>query len=61
MLIRAYRMRGHLHANLDPLGIEAKKANEELDPASYGFTDADWTARSSSTMCSAWNSRPSAR
>ena len=22
MLIRAYRMRGHLHANLDPLGIE---------------------------------------
>jgi 2-oxoglutarate dehydrogenase E1 component len=25
MLIRAYRMRGHLHANLDPLGIEAAK------------------------------------
>ncbi|MCU0884378.1 MAG: 2-oxoglutarate dehydrogenase E1 component [Beijerinckiaceae bacterium] len=41
MLIRAYRMRGHLHAQLDPLGIEAKKANEELDPASYGFTAAD--------------------
>ncbi|MGL4440040.1 MAG: 2-oxoglutarate dehydrogenase E1 component, partial [Bosea sp. (in: a-proteobacteria)] len=41
MLIRAYRMRGHLHADLDPLGIEAKKANEELDPASYGFTAAD--------------------
>ncbi len=41
MLIRAYRMRGHLHADLDPLGIEAKKANEELDPASYGFTGAD--------------------
>jgi 2-oxoglutarate dehydrogenase E1 component len=41
MLIRAYRMRGHLHAQLDPLGIEAKKANEELDPVSYGFTAAD--------------------
>jgi 2-oxoglutarate dehydrogenase E1 component len=41
MLIRAYRMRGHLHARLDPLGIEAKKANEELDPASYGFSAAD--------------------
>ena len=24
MLIRAYRMRGHLHANLDPLGIEQR-------------------------------------
>ena len=41
MLIRAYRMRGHLHADLDPLGIEAKKANEELDPASYGFSATD--------------------
>ena len=41
MLIRAYRMRGHLHADLDPLGIEAKKANEELDPSSYGFSAAD--------------------
>ncbi len=25
MLIRAYRMRGHFHANLDPLGIEGQR------------------------------------
>jgi 2-oxoglutarate dehydrogenase E1 component len=41
MLIRAYRMRGHLHANLDPLGLEPRKDPEELDPRSYGFTDSD--------------------
>ncbi len=42
MMIRAYRMRGHLHANLDPLGIEPRKDHEELHPSTYGFTDADW-------------------
>ncbi|MGB3447627.1 MAG: 2-oxoglutarate dehydrogenase E1 component [Xanthobacteraceae bacterium] len=41
MLIRAYRMRGHFHAKLDPLGLEPAKDHEELDPRSYGFTDAD--------------------
>ena len=41
MLIRAYRVRGHLMANLDPLGIEGRDAHPELDPASYGFTEAD--------------------
>jgi 2-oxoglutarate dehydrogenase E1 component len=41
MMIRAYRMRGHLHANLDPLGLEPVKSHEELEPASYGFSDAD--------------------
>jgi 2-oxoglutarate dehydrogenase E1 component len=41
MMIRAYRMRGHLAANLDPLGIEPKKDHEELHPATYGFTEAD--------------------
>jgi 2-oxoglutarate dehydrogenase E1 component len=45
MLIRAYRMRGHFHANLDPLGLEAPKDTEELDPRSYGFTDADLDRR----------------
>ncbi|MGE0501126.1 MAG: 2-oxoglutarate dehydrogenase E1 component [Rhizobiaceae bacterium] len=42
MMIRAYRMRGHLHANLDPLGI-AKPIEDynELSPANYGFTEAD--------------------
>src|SRR6266478_3824570 len=45
MLIRAYRIRGHLHANLDPLGLEPPKDHEELDPRSYGFTDADYDRR----------------
>lgn len=42
MLIRAYRMRGHFHAKLDPLGIEAPKNREELDPRTYGFVEADF-------------------
>jgi 2-oxoglutarate dehydrogenase E1 component len=41
MLIRAYRARGHFHANLDPLGLEPPKDEAELDPRSHGFTDAD--------------------
>jgi len=41
MMIRAYRMRGHLHANLDPLGIEPAKDHEELHPAAYGFSESD--------------------
>jgi 2-oxoglutarate dehydrogenase E1 component len=42
MLIRAYRIRGHLHANLDPLGLAVMQNHEELDPASYGFTERDY-------------------
>lgn len=42
MLIRSYRMRGHFHAKLDPLGIEAPKNREELDPRTYGFVEADF-------------------
>ena len=42
MLIRAYRIRGHLLANLDPLSLEEKPLHPELDPATYGFTDDDW-------------------
>ena len=41
MLIRAYRVRGHLHANLDPLNLEPRRDNEELHPSHYGFTEAD--------------------
>ncbi|MEA2727034.1 MAG: 2-oxoglutarate dehydrogenase component, partial [Acetobacteraceae bacterium] len=41
MLIRSYRVRGHLEAQLDPLGLQAPHKHAELDPASYGFTDAD--------------------
>jgi 2-oxoglutarate dehydrogenase E1 component len=41
MLIRAYRIRGHFYANLDPLGLEPPKDRAELDPRSYGFSEAD--------------------
>lgn len=41
MMVRAYRVRGHLLANLDPLGIEINTPHSELDPKSYGFSDAD--------------------
>src|SRR5215470_3364922 len=42
MLIRAYRMRGHLHANLDPLGLEPRRDYGEFDPHTYGFSEADY-------------------
>jgi len=43
MMIRAYRMRGHLKANLDPLGIATTPGDaSELDPATYGFAEADF-------------------
>jgi len=40
MMIRAYRMRGHYHAKLDPLGIVGM-TDEELAPAAYGFGSED--------------------
>ena len=41
MLIRAFRIRGHLHADLDPLRLREVPDDGELDPATYGFTAAD--------------------
>ncbi|MEM8577306.1 MAG: 2-oxoglutarate dehydrogenase E1 component [Pseudomonadota bacterium] len=41
MLIRAYRIRGHLIADIDPLGMRDKTPHPELDPKSYGFAEAD--------------------
>jgi 2-oxoglutarate dehydrogenase E1 component len=41
MIIRAYRIRGHLAADIDPLGQRDTKNQPELDPASYGFEEAD--------------------
>ena len=41
MLIRAYRIRGHLHANLDPLGLREVPYPGELLPETFGFTAAD--------------------
>src|SRR5262245_32893727 len=41
MMIRAYRTRGHLAANLDPLGMEVRPSVPELDPATHGFGPND--------------------
>ena len=40
-LVRAYRVIGHLEANLDPLGLEAKRPHAQLEPSFYGFHDED--------------------
>ena len=45
MLIRAYRIRGHLIANLDPLNIQSKDEHPELKPESYGFTKKDFNRK----------------
>ena len=41
MLIRSYRIRGHLIADLDPLKLREQKGNPELQPESYGFGPED--------------------
>lgn len=41
MLIRAYRIRGHLVADLDPLGLGNNVPHPELDPSHYGFEEGD--------------------
>jgi 2-oxoglutarate dehydrogenase E1 component len=40
-LIRAYRVRGHVEADLDPLGLDKRGPYPELDYRSYGFSGAD--------------------
>ena len=42
MLIRAYRIRGHLIASLDPLTLQKKEEHPELKPETYGFTKKDY-------------------
>ena len=41
MMIRAYRVRGHLEARLDPLGLQVPAPHPELDPSTYGFGPND--------------------
>ncbi len=41
MMIRAYRVRGHLAADLDPLGLSNGETHPELEPATYGFAESD--------------------
>jgi len=45
MLIRAYRIRGHLIANLDPLSIQQKEEHLELKPETYGFEKKDYNRK----------------
>ena len=41
-LIRSYRVRGHLEASLDPLGLQKLEPHPELHPEHYGFTAGDY-------------------
>jgi 2-oxoglutarate dehydrogenase E1 component len=41
MLVRNFRVRGHITAHLNPLA-EQCEVPDELQPGYYGFTDADW-------------------
>ena len=44
-LIRAYRIRGHLIANLDPLGMMERKYLEDLNPEDHGFKKEDYNKK----------------
>ena len=44
-LIRAYRIRGHLIAKLDPLGMMERKYLHELHPADHGFKKEDYNKK----------------
>jgi len=41
MLIRTYRVRGHLAADLDPLHLVRREVPADLTPEFHGFTNAD--------------------
>jgi len=45
MLIRAYRIRGHLIAKLDPLELMTREEHPELKPETYGFTKNDFNKK----------------
>ncbi|MGH9394769.1 MAG: 2-oxo acid dehydrogenase subunit E2, partial [Terriglobales bacterium] len=40
-LVHAFRVRGHLQANVDPLRMRKLESHAELDPAHYGLDAAD--------------------
>ncbi len=61
MLVRAYRARGHLQADLDPLKLAKRPVAPELDYKFFGFTDADLDRPISSTMCWVSKARPCGR
>ncbi|PRP85531.1 2-oxoglutarate dehydrogenase, E1 subunit [Planoprotostelium fungivorum] len=41
LLVRAYQVRGHMLADLDPLRLTKNPTPPELELSSYGFTEAD--------------------
>lgn len=41
LMVRAYQVNGHMKAKLDPLNLEARQIPDDLDPALYGFSEAD--------------------
>ena len=41
LLVRTYRVRGHLAADLDPLGIQSRELPADLTPEYHGFSGAD--------------------
>ncbi|MGB0750109.1 MAG: 2-oxoglutarate dehydrogenase E1 component [Magnetospiraceae bacterium] len=41
MMIRVHRVRGHIIANYDPLGLGGRDYHPELDPMTYGFSEGD--------------------
>lgn len=41
LLVKAYQVNGHFKANLDPLRLSSRPVPADLDPALYGFTEAD--------------------
>ena len=44
-LIRSYRQRGHLIADLDPLEMRESEYLDELHPESYGFKKNDYSKK----------------
>ena len=40
-MVRAYRVIGHLEADLDPLGITPRQPHPQLEPSFYGFHEAE--------------------
>ena len=45
MLVRTYRVRGHLAANLDPLGLSKQDIPADLTPEYHGFSGTDLEKR----------------
>ena len=43
-MVRAFRLHGHLVAKIDPLGRDRRTAPPELNPVTYGLSDADMKA-----------------